>query len=398
MWKDPTQDQSGKSCEGDSSIFRRVSLPTGELAISVTAASLPLDNLCGFAARRNPKRGFLFVSKVLGKHVPAKPSVIRGVHRMLAAEIPPDLPGPVLFVGMAETAILLGHGVFDAYLDQRGSLDVLFVHSTRYRLNRPTAVEFCEEHSHAADHIIYLPARAEDEALFRQAKSVVLVDDETSTGKTFANLARALHKVMPKLECVVTAVLTDWRGAERTQATHAAMTVHCRSVSLLSGQYSFTPAPGLASLVMPSVTGNGQYKDHLVSARFGRLGISALRQLELRSMRPYHRPGGFIRQCCLVVGTGEFVYHAFNLALGLEEDGIWDVRFQSTTRSPALVGGAIECAFAFKDNYDDGIDNFLYNARPESYCNILFCSETPERCFDRDFAHAIGAEVRSYHV
>ena len=32
-----------------------------------------LTELCGFASRQNPKRAFLFVSKVLGKHIPVKP-------------------------------------------------------------------------------------------------------------------------------------------------------------------------------------------------------------------------------------------------------------------------------------------------------------------------------------
>jgi orotate phosphoribosyltransferase len=396
MWKDSTQDQSAKSCEGDASTVRRVSLPTGELAISVTNADLPLDYLCGFAARQNPKRGFLFVSKVLGKHVPARPSVIRGVHRLLASKIPPNLPGPVVVVGLAETAILLGHGVFDAYIDLRPSPDSLFVHSTRYRLNRPCAVEFREEHSHATEHMIYLPDHPADEQLFRQAKSVVLVDDETSTGKTFVNLTAALHRAMPQLERVVTVVITDWRGPQATRATLAAMPVACQSVSLLAGEYSFVPAPGLSALSMPNVAGNGAYKDQIVSTRFGRCGINSHRQRQLRDDRPYYRPTSRTFERCLVVGTGEFVYHAFNLALQIEEDGIWDVRFQSTTRSPAQLGGAIERAFAFQDNYDDGIANFLYNVRPEDYCNIVFCCETPRASFDLAFLQALGAEMVCY--
>jgi hypothetical protein len=78
--------------------IRHVTLPTGTLHIRVDRSQRPLDMLLDFAARQNPKRGFLFVSKVLGKHIPAAPSVIRDIHRRPAAQIG-NLPGPVLFIG-----------------------------------------------------------------------------------------------------------------------------------------------------------------------------------------------------------------------------------------------------------------------------------------------------------
>ena len=37
-----------------------------------------LEDLLGFAQRINPKRAFLFVSKVLGRHIPVAPSIMRG--------------------------------------------------------------------------------------------------------------------------------------------------------------------------------------------------------------------------------------------------------------------------------------------------------------------------------
>ncbi len=67
---------------------RNVELPTGLLTVEVHSTDIPLDDLVGFAARFNRKRGFLFASKVLGKHISAPPSVIRDVHRRLAAAPP----------------------------------------------------------------------------------------------------------------------------------------------------------------------------------------------------------------------------------------------------------------------------------------------------------------------
>ena len=115
---------------------RRVALPTGNLVVRVEDAAAPLDRLCGFAARQNPRRGFLFVSRVLGRHVPVRPGRIHWAQARLAARIEPDLPGPVLFLGLAETATGLGQGVHEAWRRRTARADPLFLHSTRYRLER----------------------------------------------------------------------------------------------------------------------------------------------------------------------------------------------------------------------------------------------------------------------
>ena len=65
----------------------------------------------GFADTVNPKRAFLFVSKVLGRHIPVSPSIMRHAFTDLAELVPDDLPEPVLVIGMAETAVGLGAGV-----------------------------------------------------------------------------------------------------------------------------------------------------------------------------------------------------------------------------------------------------------------------------------------------
>ncbi len=61
-----------------------------------------------------------------------------------------------------------------------------------------------------------------------------------------------------------------------------------------------------------------------------------------------------------VIGTGEYAYKPFRIALALEEAG-YDVLFQTTTRSPILMGDAIASQRQFMDNYGDDIPNYLYN-------------------------------------
>jgi len=143
---------------------------------------------------------------------------MREVHRRLAGKIPSDLPGPIAIIGFAETAICLGQGVHSWYLSRTGREDVLFIHTTRHRIDHPAAFEFLEEHSHAAQHLIYMPRRWADRDLLEKARSVVLVDDEVSTGGTFVNLAKALSDFNVCLERALCLTVTDWRGRRRSAA------------------------------------------------------------------------------------------------------------------------------------------------------------------------------------
>lgn len=105
-------------------------LSCGTLKVTPTGGTIALDELFDVAERRNPKRAFLFVSKVLGRHIPVKPSVMRAVYQQLAALFPACEQGPVLFIGMAETAVGFGAGVFD---EVRGSVsDPVYLTSTRH--------------------------------------------------------------------------------------------------------------------------------------------------------------------------------------------------------------------------------------------------------------------------
>src|SRR5687767_12128719 len=60
-----------------SNLTERTYKIAGDLELHVTVTSnphnIPLDALFAMAARINKKRSFLFVSKVLGKHIPVNP-------------------------------------------------------------------------------------------------------------------------------------------------------------------------------------------------------------------------------------------------------------------------------------------------------------------------------------
>jgi hypothetical protein len=357
-------------------------LMRGRLDVTVDASLIDPDSLFGFAERRNPKRAFLFVSKVLGRHIPVRPSIMNESFQSLADQIPENLPGPVLVIGMAETAVGLGAGVHRAYSATRP--DTIYMVSTRHPTGNELFARFEEEHSHASAHLIHLPIDPDVREMMLNARSLVLVDDEASTGKTFINLHRALVDAgLTQVERVVTCVLTDWsRDAVRKNIGDSA-----HQVSLLQGAYTFHEDVDAPLPEMPAV-GTIEAGEWPVSAEsdWGRHGVRAVADTLAPDLQI--KAGERV----LVVGTSEFVWRPFLLAERLERAGA-DVHFSSTSRSPIALGHSIGHALSFADNYGLGIPNFLYNVSPGQFDRVLICSETPAQAVSVALIESLNAEV-----
>jgi hypothetical protein len=361
---------AASSCE-----LVEVSLATGTLRLAVDACERPLAELCGFAARNNRRRGFLFVSRVLGKHLPARPHRMREVCEALAAQMHDGpVPGPVLFIGMAETATGLGHGIYEGFTRATGQADTLFVHTTRYGLRRArVALEFQEPHSHAPSHIVYEPADPEHAFVFRNARTLVLVDDEITTGESLLGLAREYRRLNPGLESVRLAVLTDWLGPARRPEVLARLGAGSSIASLARGTWEFNPREDIDLPVPAAARENGGPKDEYLGLNHGRLGRRGGLDVE-RACAEAERTARRGERI-LVLGSSEFLYAPFKVAEHLETLG-HDVVYQSTTRSPILLGNDIASRLEFVDNYFDDSPNFLYNVQPGQYDRVFMGYET----------------------
>ena len=368
---------------------RRVTLPTGLMALHTDAGPFCLDDLIGFAARANARRGFLFLSKVLGKHWPVTPRRMLAIHTDLAARVPADLPGPVVFIAMAETAIGLGQGVFEAWKCAHPQREALFLHTTRYHVGDAPILEFEEAHSHAPRQFLHQPAGAALQALLKSARSLVLVDDEASTGNTFLNLTAACRALNPAIERVHLAAITNFMGREANEALSGRFGLPVTVGAALSGSYEFTAGQ------LQSAAGAAQrfesHADRGASASFGRLGVNrplnqptTLAERLRAAIAPHER--------VLVLGTGEFMHMAFLLGLALEAGGV-DVAVQSTTRSPILQWGAVSSILRFPDNYGEGVENFVYNVAPDQYDHVFICHETPPNAALQQLAQAVNGRL-----
>ena len=340
------------------------------------------QDLLGFAERINPKRAFLFVSKVLGRHIPVSPHIMRHAFTDLAKLVPGDLPEPVLVIGMAETAVGLGAGVHQV-LQQRYP-EAIYVTTTRHPVHgAPLLARFLEEHSHAQDQLLYGSPDAELQQQILNSKSIVLVDDEASTGKTFVNLIHALQQAgLNQISHVVTATLADW-----SSGIHIA-DLNCQSVALMTGKWQWRDAEHPIQINMPKVdiVAFGAF-DTLAQPTWGRLPIQDSGAHIRLAVQPDER--------ILVLGSGEYVWSSFLLAEYLQQQGA-DVKFSAITRSPIAVGHAIQSALAFSDNYGLGIQNFVYNINPLEYDRILITVETVADSVAKSLLEALpNAEVIS---
>ena len=340
------------------------------------------QDLLGFAERINPKRAFLFVSKVLGRHIPVSPHIMRHAFTDLAKLVPGDLPEPVLVIGMAETAVGLGAGVHQVL--QQCYPEAIYVTTTRHPVHgAPLLARFLEEHSHAQDQLLYGSPDAELQQQILNSKSIVLVDDEASTGKTFVNLIHALQQAgLNQISHVVTATLADW-----SSGIHIA-DLNCQSVALMTGKWQWRDAEHPIQINMPKV-------DTVAFGAFATLAEPTWGRLPIQDSGAHIRLAVQPDERILVLGSGEYVWSSFLLAEYLQQQGA-DVKFSAITRSPIAVGHAIQSALAFSDNYGLGIQNFVYNINPLEYDRILITVETATHSVAKSLLEALpNAEVIS---
>ncbi len=331
-----------------------ITLKTGVLKVEKNQV---LERLVDYSSRINKKRGFFFVSKVLGKHIPSKPSLMKTIYKEMA-ELIPRSKKKTLFVGFAEAATALGQGVFEVL----NLKDSFYMHSSRFKTSHKVLLSFKEEHSHAPSHIFYVP---EDEALqdlLKNITRIILIDDEVTTGNTANNLIQAFQKVLPKVEEYALVSILDWSREKY---------LNFEIYSLYKGNFSFEKNDKEFYSNIKSEAKDIHSLENIIPYNFARyatkkLDINVKKHVDLNALKS---------KKVLVLGTSEFMYAPYLLAQYLEDNGI-ETYFQATTRSPINIDGIITSKISFKDNYFENIDNFLYNVLDREYDKVIICYET----------------------
>lgn len=416
----PAATVKGANLTHPASQSQTVHLSRGELALTYQVnGHYHLEDLLGFAERINPKRAFLFVSQVLGRHIPVEPSRMRQAFSDLADLIPDGLPEPIVVVGMAETAVGLSAGVHQR-LQTRATRqpypNAILLNSTRHAQPAQLFTTFSEDHSHASQHLVYLTqpsvaalstdplSEGTSDVLAQQvlaAKTLIMVDDEASTGHTCRNLVAALRNAgMQDLTQVHLVTLVDWsldRAQEQPFDDIAFFRHH-----LLSGQWQWTDGPNPPVVNMPNVATTAAGSQPLLpTGNWGRLPTQhsasglpiLLASLQQQFAKRALTPSFLSDKKILVLGSNEFVWLPFLLAEHLQNTlaaqvsptlpaGV--VKFSALTRSPIAVHpqSAITSCLTFQDNYGLGMTNFVYNVVMSEWDLIVLCIETAAESVD----------------
>lgn len=368
-----------------------VKLPSGNLELFVKHSDFALEDICCFATRANNKRGFLFVSKVLGKHYPVKPNNMLKIYQNLSNKLNnlTENLNNICFIGFAETAIGLGAGVFHEWQVNNPNKNGLFMPTSRFKLNHPVLFEFQEEHSHATDHLIYEPLEEKNKVLFNSCETLVLIDDEISTGKTLFNFIEQYKRINNSLKNVFLVSIKNWINEENKNIIISQFAdLNIEFISVLSGEFIFTKNPDYFVKQVPKLDSKDELKDYLFTNesfkfRYGYNQINFNFDKETQLVD--------FNKKTLVLGSNEFLIKPYFFAKHLENMGL-EVFFQSTTRSPIILDVDIKHKHTSLDNYNDGIENYIYNVGENMYEQIILCVETKE-LFGLDIAKQLNAKI-----
>jgi len=361
-------------------------LATGRIEVTGEGGSWGVRSLLDVAARTNAARGYLLVSRVLGKHLPVTPSRMARAHDALAAALPVDLQGPVAFVGMAETATGLGWGVFESFGRRTTRRDLVYLHTTRHPVAGHEALAFEERHSHGPAQVLCVPGATPAGDRWRAARTLVVVDDEVTTGLTAAALAdRVARSGVPLARRCMVALVASGRA---TLTAEGGALAGWDVATLASVRVTFTAAGERAVTTAPQ--GLSPLPEGVGSNAWGRVGAIAAPPL------PEGLLGWAEGRCrgaerVVVLGAGECMHPAFVLARALEAAGHVAL-VQATTRSPVHVGGAIAATLPCDDGLGSGAPFFLHNP-PSRGTAVIALHERGAALGARALVESLGAHA-----
>jgi orotate phosphoribosyltransferase len=338
-----------------------------------------VEDLVRPGLRRNPKRAHLWVSTVLGKHIPVPPAVIFAAAADLGVLSTTALRArgltDSLVFGFAETATGLGHAV--AHQMDAGH----YLQSTRREnIAVPVIARFEEGHSHATDHLI-VPT---DPDTLLTDLPVVLVDDEISTGATALDAIASMQRIHRRPLYLVSS-LVDMRTEDdisRCRRRAEELGTEVEFISLARGCTHIpeglpaqvvdlppaTPPPSVAQagsierLEVPwpaSVPDGGRHGFRREDWPDFDEAISEVARVVAGRLDP--------GRSIVVVGHEELMYLPQRVAASLAEFVEAPILSQTTTRSPAHVidreGYPLRRGYNFiAPEPDEARDRYLYNA------------------------------------
>lgn len=370
----------------------------------------------------NAKRNFLFVSKLLGKHLSVNPEIVRATGYLLSSlrygfdntdyinciknNIIPSYNNyakedDVLVIGFCETATALGMSVA---MSIEGATYIATTREPIYGFKQ--LVTFEESHSHASTHFMY-----SNDIQLSQFKKLILVDDEITTGNSLLHLIESITNAAD-IEDITILTILDWRNEEQKHKFLNFSIEHGISLSvysLVSGNINIdentiyhnksickveqwndsTNLSTFPKTVIKMPDGK-QYFYLTDSGRFG-ITYNQMKEIEARAQsaaKSIAKTVGEVKSL-MVLGHGENIYIPSRVAAQLSIMG-YDVVFKTTSRTPIFCDGTL-----FKDGiefYDKGSKYHFYNKQEaEGYDKVIMLCED-------DFSHKLSCNMLTFNL
>ena len=358
--------------------------------MEITSRSYTRETLLTLAKRiNNPKRSYLLVNPLQGKHIPVKASSARTMMTALGEQLRKKVQGTYLVIGFAETATAVASVVAETL----GEDCFLCLTTRESEEDVREWLIFEEEHSHATTQKLCLDGLEEE---LSRADNIILVDDEISTGRTLINIVNKLKGRFPMLsdKAFVAASLIN-RVDEEHLCLLAKAGIRCEALLTLPNEDYESAVAGLevheAPSAQPGPEGRTSW-ERAVSLPDPRRGVRAGAYSaacagaceELAGEIAPRIRGKRVR----VLGTEECMFPGLLLAERLEREGAASVLFHATTRSPIGIcdqeGYPIANGYSLPSFYEQTRNTYLYNIGP---CDVLIiwtdaqaCAEDAWRC------------------
>ncbi|MGL4990473.1 MAG: phosphoribosyltransferase domain-containing protein [Sarcina sp.] len=385
-----------------------------KISIKNNNYNIPLENLIVMAKRaNNEKRNFLFVSKVLGKHIEVSPNVCKIIGTILAGELCKEKKETEkivqafvnneslakmidksfkykeknLVIGFAETATGIGMAVASALEESK------YITTTREQVdNIKSLLKFEEEHSHATTHRLYA-----NKSIFNNIDTIVLVDDEITTGKSMLNIIKELKELSNIKKYKILSIL-DWRNKEFLDKYidfQKKNNVDINVISLISGdienddfrvfkddeEEEIIEKLNIKNLKNSLSSKSFINKNNVVyyiknTGRFG-TDFCEIKKLEKDMLNIAKEIEEYILEDekVLVLGHGENIFIPSRIAAYIDRD----VKFKTTTRSPIYCEDNIEYPIKQRSYFmDRGVKYYFYNKADieKKYDKVILLTET----------------------
>ena len=341
------------------------------------------DDVLTLAKRyKNTKRQYLLVDPLQGKHLPVEPEKALEMFHTLGRELAEKYPDTRLIIGFAETATAVGAGVSTCFEN------CIYIHTTREEIPEVESwAEFLEEHSHAAEQKLCAEHLGE---WIDRTGTVILVDDEISTGKTLINIVAQMRAMFPALseKRIVAASIINRVSEENTARllengilseclvkipnTDFSEAVSGIEVSAAIGRNAVcgTEKGPLYDEILPEILLPDPRRG--MSIRFYERRMSLLANEVVSLLKNENKIFGD----CLVLGTEECMYPALAIGDRMKKQGVAEsVQMHATTRSPIGIsdreGYPIRSGYALESFYEADRQTFIYNLRKRDLVLIV---------------------------